>query len=204
MATATLFDLPPQDILFTHIFSHLDLFDIWTLRLTCKELHGLCWDYLINACECLSVILAHSSSHTLPHSSIGLGAGITILKNCNKLHNLEIISLPEVELDTKSVQKLWVVLVDSDCALKRLCFRGVNLCDLVPLTKGLSRKCSELRELELCGPASEGEVSELLSQLLQHCKHSLQRLSIENITLCPTQPLLPIQSLTELKYFSVS
>lgn len=198
----TLLDLPQQDVLFTHIFSYLRPQDIWTLRLTSRELHDLCWDYFVNVCRSLSVTLNQNFSG----SSLGVSAGVTILRRSKKIRHFEITSSPAVagrEHTREYFYKVLVALTESDSTLEGLCFRGVDLSVMLPLMDSLSQKCGGLKELELySATVGEGSVQDILSRLLQRCKHSLVKLSTRNISFSLNQPLSV--ALLSLKHFSVS
>lgn len=205
---ATVFDLPPLDVLFTHIFGYLGALEIWRLRLVCRDLHSLCWEYFTNVCTSLSVDLYPVES-SIVTSDLGLGAGITILRKCKKVRSLEIAS-SEVELAGKSLggngfYEVLSALIDADIGLlRRLCFSCTDFSTVIPLIDNLSLKCCQLEELELCDVVTDVvSVQWILSQLLQYSKYSLQKLSIEELTLPPSHQL-PIKSLSGLRYFSVS
>ena len=202
---ATVFDLPPLDVLFTHIFGYLETLDIWRLRLVCRGLHNLCWDYFTNVCTSLSVNLYPVESTVASVTSeLRLGAGITILRKCKKVRSLSI----EGKLAGKSngFREVLSAVIDSDTSLlRRLCFSYTDFStSVVPLMDKLSLKCCRLEELELCGVVADMvSVQWILSCLLQHSKSSLQKLSIEELKIPPSHQL-PITALSGLRHFSVS
>lgn len=218
---ATLFDLPAQDVLFTHIFAYLQALDIWTLRLASKRLHELCWDYFINVCTSLTVVIQPpssppSTSHHPPPptpSALGVCAGSSILTRSNKISNLEVVLRSEVpsESGDRFVRVLLTALTASDCELQRLCLRGVNLGTLLAdptLRRHLPPKCSRLSVLELCGPwrREKGEALQpSLLQLMVCCSGGqLESLTIQCLEQPLNQPPLPVQDLTGLRHISVS
>lgn len=205
---ATFFHLPAQDVLFSRIFSYLGLLDIWRLRSVSTQLHSLCWDYFSNVCSRLIVTISSQQDSSPPPNMLGLGAGIAILKTSMKMQSLEIVSsLAGVEPSSGSYpgfRKLLGALLNSDGALKRLCFSSIDLSSAVPLLEGVSLKCQELKELELCSVVVEHvSMQWILAQLLRHSKQSLLKLSIKNLAFSPSQPL-PVESFSGLRYFSVS
>lgn len=205
---ATLFDLPPVDVLFTHVFGCLGLLDVWMLRLACRDLHGLCWDYFTSVCVSLSVLLSPDDvdGGGDDRSSLGLGASIAILEKCRKVQDLRVISLDKNGGFPKHLQRLVLVLSEANIVLKRLCFSGVNLSSAVPLLGGLSSKCRDLQALELCHVTVDDATSIqwVVSQLLLNStSQSVTNLLMQNLTLSPTQPL-PTKSLSGLRRFAVS
>ena len=205
----TLFHLPPFDVLFPVIFGHLELSDVWRLRTVCKGLHILCWDYFIDVCTSLSVLTLPSptdETHTgspLPPDCLGVGPGINILKKCTRLGSLRISSHPGTR--TEESRRYFCALmaalaVNSACTLKRLCLRYVDIRETTPILLHLRQRCSELEELDLCGVS--GPVISILPQLVTG--DSLQRLTLTDLNQPLTHTPLPVMSLVNLKYISVS
>ncbi len=198
----SLFDVPSQDVLFTHIFSNLRLLDIWNLRLTSKAFHCLCWDYFMNVCNALSVTLR------LPHSqdgtALGVAAAINILSKCEKIRCLEVIQ-GEQGFSRFLEKLLCEVIRNENVVLKRVCFRGVDFSGVsLELIDCLSIKFHELREFELCGILVGGiPIEDIIAKFIKHCKISLLKLSMTNLVSSLTRPL-SLEPLTSLKHLSVS
>ena len=202
MTSTTLLDLPPRDILFTYIFSYLEVHDIWVLRLVCHEMHSLCWDYFCNVCVHLSVSLAMEYLPPPPHSMVGLNAGIAIFRKSKRIQSAAISGLGGRKAKSGTLQALLRALVDADGLLKRLCLSRVDLSGMVPLLEELALKCRELKELELCC-VGRMAVQWTLVKLLQHSTRTLQRLHLKELIFTPSQPL-PVELLSNLKHISVS
>lgn len=177
----------------------------------CRDLHSLCWDYFTNVCTSLSVDLhpvqlhVESSKASSVTSELGLGAGIAILRRCRKVRRLKIAS-SEAELAGKPngfYGVLSALIVSDISLLRRLCFSCTDFSTVIPLLDDLSLKCCQLEELVLCDVTGVVPVQWVLSRLLQHSKSSLQKLSIEELTIPPSHQL-PIRALSGLRHFSVS
>lgn len=174
------------------------------LRLVCTEMYCLCWDYFSNVCVSLSVCL--SSTGALPPASmvVGLGAGIAILKHSKKVRSVKIDSVGSGGRSHPGFQELLRALIEGVAVLKGLCFSGVDLSNAVPLLQRLSLKCEELAELELCGVELGTKSPQwILALLLKHSKKTLLKLSIQDLSFSPFQPL-PAELLSGLRCLSVS
>ena len=193
---ATIFDLPPYDVLFPHIFSHLEVVDIWKLRRVCKDLHKLCWDYFTNVCSSLS--FPFNDNH------LGADAGVVILRKCTKLEELEINGSHNQE-NKKWLHKLLSSLIEGDSLVRKLHFKCVCIdSTMFPLLDGLSKTCHQLTHLELFRTEiTEAPVQFFLFQMLKHTNGTLQELSMNCLNLTPDHPPL-INMLTGLIRFSVS
>lgn len=198
---ATLFELPPSDVLFKHIFVNLESIDVWRLRLTCRKLYELCWDYFSGTCQSLRICL--STKGQLDSSYLDIGAGINIMHVSKHLQSLEITG-PCCQLGEKGFVKLLVLLVESNMVLKKLKIKNVDLTCIAALLDSVSKTCSELLELELCKISIKGRsVQQVLCRVLQHNKYNLQKLTLPSLTFSLNEPL-PTNSLTALRHLSVS
>ena len=202
---ATFFELPPSDVIFEHIFVKLETIDIWKLRLTCRKLHELCWDYFSNACKslkiCLSTTCATDRLDMGACSFLDVGAGINIMHISKHLRTLEIFG-PCSQHKVDGFVKL-LNLLRSGMKLKRLKLKHLDLTCTVPHLDGLSKMCSNLLELELGETViKDRSIQQFLSQVLQH-NRNLQKLTLNSITFSLNIPL-PTNSLTALRHFSVS
>lgn len=201
---ATFFDLPPIDVIFKHIFDKLETVDIWKLRLTCRKFHELCWDYFSNTCKSLKISLSAPDGELgrKDCSFLEIGAGIKIMHISKYLQTLEIIG--HGQLDVRGFVKLLELLFTSRVELKRLKLTHLDLTYSVAFLDGISRKCSNLLELELSKTViKDRPIQQFLSQVLQHSGNNLRKLTLNSLTFTPNKPL-PTKSLAGLRHFSVS
>ena len=201
----SLFDIPPCDVLFEHIFVNLETTDVWTLRLTCRKLHELCWDYFCNACKSLKVNISIADGPGRSAcSSLDIGAGINIMCICKCLQTLEITGCPAAEVHERGFVKLLSLLLDSEVELKQLKLKNLNLTIAVPLLDGISKKCCNLQELEFCHTVINViSAQHFVSEVLHCSRNSLRMLTLKYISFSPNLPL-PTISMTSLHHFSVS
>lgn len=213
---ASIFDIPAHDVIFVHLFSYLGSGDVWRLREVCRELFDLCWDYFINVCLSIrikSAVPPHQGGGGVVEqdTSLRVGAGSAILKRCRKIQDVHITDSAQLdrEIAKRCLSVLLSSLIESEIVLKRFCLRLLNAGSMLPLLDdkhlgGVAIKCQQLLELEISGIPMKGLSAQyLLSKLLQHCKNTLEKLSIQCLDFCPDQTL-PVPSLTKLRYFSVS
>lgn len=199
----TLFDLPARDVLFTCIFSYLEIRDIWVLRLVCREMHTLCWDYFSNVCVHLSVYLTIQHLPPPPRSVLDVSAGISIFRKSKKIRSVSILGLGGRAKSVAGLQKLLRALVGADGLLERLCLSRVDLSGVtLPLLEELALKCRVLKELELCY-VGRMTIQWILAKLLQHSTQTLQKLHLKELIFTPSQPL-PVELLSNLQHISVS
>ena len=194
------------DILFNYIFQYLDAGDIWRLRLSCRTLHELCWDYFISSCRSLSVdFRASEECDNVSYVSYAAGVNILNVSTCRHLQEFRILGNYNGS-DEKMFFELVSRIANRDAKLTRLSLKDVTLASgSSTFIEGLSRKCMILEELEVARVRvmTPDTIQCFLQCLLQYSRNTLRKLSLESLAFTFTDPL-PTVSLAALQYFSVS
>ena len=173
----TLFSLPLHDVLFPHIFCHLDTLDIWRDRVVSRRFLIICNEYFR---VCPAIDLRKASGQLDRY----IGVVQQILQRCERLQKFYMrgIHFSSVLPATLAEKHKSVVSTLANCLsnLKVLSLESVELHHVHDCMRGLANCCSQLRELVLCSISPFDD--EALSLLTHDCK-SLVKLTVRNVNI---------------------
>lgn len=196
------------DVLFKHVFDYLATSDVWKLRLTCRKMNDLCWDYFEHACGSLWICSTDEEEKEEKKlidktSCVSFGAGLNILRvsNCKHLQEVKILGRCS-DIEERIFLEFTTLLTKREIKIKTFTLSDLDLSCIISLVDSLSHRCVKLEELKLIRIVMPWTVQRFLQTLLMHSRNTLHVLQLKSLTVALNDPL-PTESLTVLQRFSV-
>ena len=167
--------LPLYDVVFPHIFQHLDLLEIWNFRAVSTKCLAIATEYF-RVCLSISVDLSRQLGY--------FRVFCHILNRCEQLRSFHLKGIHcNLVLPAAMVSKhesLLFLLADqpSQTSLLRLKLENLELHPTHECFRRLSDSCSCLKELTLCSITPFDD--EALSLLTRNCT-TLEKLTLRNL-----------------------
>ena len=197
------FSLPLHDVVFPHIFCHLEILEVWQFRSVCSRFLAICDDFF-RVCFSLTIHDSHVANH--------FGAVYSILGRCQHLVEFRLIGLHYSSVlpssysgIIKKYEALLTILTSSgeSVKLRRLSLKSLELTALHKMMSRLAICCSQLDEIVLCSISSFDD--EALDILMSQCNHmKLVKLTVRNLHIQGRSLLKLVSQCPNLKYLCVS
>ena len=193
-----IFSLPLYDVVFPHIFQHLDVLEIWSFRSVSRKCLAITSEYF-RVCLSMSVDLSRQLEYFRVYCHI--------LNRCEQLRSFHLKGVHcNLVLPTAMVSKhesLLFLLADqpSRTSLLRLELENLELHPTHECFRRLAHSCSHLKELTLCSVTPFDD--EALTLLTRNCRN-LEKLTLRNLPVGGDSFLKLAQRCPNLKHLCVS
>lgn len=190
------FSLPLRDVVFPHIFSRLDILEIWGLRVVSKQFLAICEEYF-RVCPSL-----HFDQH---QERQRFSIYLSILRRCETLQSFYMRGLLCNHVLPASLaenhQILVLTLAEIPSTFRKLSLENLELHQVQFCMEKLAGHCSELKELFLCSIVQFDD--EALDKLTMSCT-TLVKLTLQNLPIRGHSLVRLASQCPELQHLNVS
>ena len=197
---ASFFSLPLRDVVFPHIFCHLNIAEIWRFRAVSRQCLFVTGEYF-RTCPSLVIDLSRRQNVDGYFQTLN-----RILKECESLQKFHLKGVHSsyvipATLATDQHALLLSTIVNNGLVLRGLYLENIELRETHDWMIKLSHSCFQLKELLLCSITPFDD--EALDLLTLSCT-SLVRLTLRNVPIKGHSLLRLVSQSSNLKHLCVS